>query len=95
MQLGARLIDEAACEQAPLSVRFACLCRAVADPSRIAALSARLRAPNDCRALALLAARESAAIDDSGDRDAAGLVALIERCDALRKPTRFHELLQV
>ncbi|MCW5630534.1 MAG: multifunctional CCA tRNA nucleotidyl transferase/2'3'-cyclic phosphodiesterase/2'nucleotidase/phosphatase [Rhodoferax sp.] len=95
VQLGARLIDEAACEQAPLSVRFASLCRAVADPSRITALCARLRAPNDCRDLALLAARESAAIDDSGDRDAAGLVALIERCDALRKPARFHELLQV
>ena len=49
VQLGARLIDEAACEQAPLSVRFASLCRAVADPPRIAALCARLRAPNDCR----------------------------------------------
>ncbi len=94
-QIGARLVDEAASEQAPLSVRFASLCRVVADPSRIAALCARLRAPNDCRDLALLAARESGAIDRSGGCDAPGLVALIERCDALRKPSRFHDLLQV
>jgi tRNA nucleotidyltransferase (CCA-adding enzyme) len=91
----ARLADEAACVPAPLTVRFASLCRAAPDVSRLAPMCARLRAPNECRDLALLAARESAAVDSSGECDAAGLLALIERCDALRKPARFDELLQV
>lgn len=93
--LAERLVDEAACEQAALTVRFASLCRAVRNISRLDPLCLRLRVPNDCRDLALLAARESAAVDDSGAQDAAGMIALIERCDALRKPARFDELLQV
>jgi len=93
--LASRLVDEAADMQVPLTVRFASLCRALPDPCGLDGLCARLRVPNDCRDLALLAARENAAVDDSGRCDAAGLVALFERCDALRKPARFDELLQV
>ena len=52
-------------------------------------------APNDCRDLALLAARERAAVDERHALDAAGLVQLLERCDAFRKPARFAEMLQV
>ena len=55
----------------------------------------RLRVPNDCRDLALLAARERTAVDNSGTQSAAALLQLLERCDALRKPARFHELLQL
>lgn len=93
--LAAGLVDEAACQQAALTVRFASLCRAVPDMALLAPLCIRLRVPNDCRDLALLAAREAAAVDASGRCDADGLVALIERCDGLRKPQRFDELLQV
>ena len=88
------LVDQAARARAALPVRFASLCLAMPDADRIAALCARLRAPNDCRDLALLAQRESAAVDTSHTLDAAGLIALIERCDGLRKPSRFEALLQ-
>jgi len=91
----ARWVDQAARARAPLEVRFACLCRGMADVARLGALCARVRAPNDCRDLALLAQRESAAVENSGTLDAPGLIGLIERCDALRKPSRFDALLQV
>ncbi|MEO7937633.1 MAG: multifunctional CCA tRNA nucleotidyl transferase/2'3'-cyclic phosphodiesterase/2'nucleotidase/phosphatase, partial [Burkholderiaceae bacterium] len=57
-------------------------------------LCLRLRAPNDCRALAMLVQREADAVDHSGSLDASGLVTLLTRCDALRKPLRFEALLQ-
>ena len=43
----------------------------------------------------LLATREHAAIHDSATLAAEPLVALLERCNALRKPQRFADLLLV
>ncbi len=94
-ELRARLVDQSAHTRAPLAVRFASLCQAAPDTAQLDALCARLRTPNDCRELALLAQRETEPVDRSGDLDAAGLVTLIERCDGLRKPARFDALLQV
>ncbi|TDN67906.1 multifunctional CCA addition/repair protein [Paraburkholderia sp. BL10I2N1] len=54
----------------------------------------RLRAPNECRELAVLVAREHGNIHRVMKTGAAGLVRLLERCDALRKPARFAEALQ-
>jgi tRNA nucleotidyltransferase (CCA-adding enzyme) len=59
------------------------------------AISRRLKAPNECRDLAVLAARELNYVQRAPELQPAGLVALIERCDALRKPERFIELLQL
>jgi tRNA nucleotidyltransferase (CCA-adding enzyme) len=53
----------------------------------------RLRVPVDCRELAEVVAREHGNIHRSGDFSAAALVRLLERCDALRKPARFGEIL--
>jgi tRNA nucleotidyltransferase (CCA-adding enzyme) len=53
----------------------------------------RLRVPTDCRELADVVAREHGNIHRSGDFSAAALVRLLERCDALRKPERFAEVL--
>ena len=53
----------------------------------------RLRVPTDCRELADVVAREHGNIHRSGELGAAALVRLIERCDAIRKPTRFDEVL--
>ena len=53
----------------------------------------RLRVPVDCREIADVVAREHGNIHRSGDFAAAALVRLLERCDALRKPARFHEVL--
>jgi tRNA nucleotidyltransferase (CCA-adding enzyme) len=56
-------------------------------------MSERLRVDNACRALAEVMAREHGNVHRSGDLKAAALVRLLERCDALRRPARFAELL--
>ena len=53
----------------------------------------RLRVPVDCRELADVVAREHGNIHRSGELSAPALVRLIERCDAIRKPARFDEVL--
>ena len=88
-------LDNAALRQMPLTVRFAALALYMPDDAARTRVCERLRVPNDCRDLALLAARERTAVDNSGTLSAAALLQLLERCDALRKPARFHELLQL
>jgi tRNA nucleotidyltransferase (CCA-adding enzyme) len=56
-------------------------------------VSERLRVPVDCRELADVVAREHGNIHRSSDFNAAALLRLLERCDALRKPARFAEAL--
>ncbi|CAG0943886.1 MAG: Multifunctional CCA protein [Rhodocyclaceae bacterium] len=58
------------------------------------AVGARLRAPADCRDLAVLAAREHGVIHDAATLRPATVVKLIERADALRRPVRFGLLLE-
>ena len=53
----------------------------------------RLRVPVDCRETAEVVAREHGHIHRSGDLGAGPLVRLLERCDAIRKPGRFAEVL--
>ena len=53
----------------------------------------RLRVPADCRETADVVAREHGHIHRSADLSAAALVRLLERCDAIRKPERFAEVL--
>ncbi len=53
----------------------------------------RLRVPVDCRETADVVAREHGNIHRSGELSAAALVRLLERCDAIRKPERFAEIL--
>ncbi|MEO8543863.1 MAG: multifunctional CCA tRNA nucleotidyl transferase/2'3'-cyclic phosphodiesterase/2'nucleotidase/phosphatase [Burkholderiaceae bacterium] len=88
-------LDHAALWRAPLTVRFAAMALFMPSDTARSAVCERLRVPTDCRDLALLAARERQAIDASTRLDAAALVELLERCDGLRKPARFRELLQL
>ncbi len=53
----------------------------------------RLRVPVDCRETADVVAREHGNIHRSGELNAAALLRLLERCDALRKPERFADVL--
>jgi len=53
----------------------------------------RLRVPVECRETADVVAREHGNIHRSADLGATALVRLLERCDALRKPARFAEVL--
>ena len=57
------------------------------------AVCERWRVPVELRELADVVAREHGNIHRSGDLDAAALVRLLERCDALRKPERFDQAL--
>jgi tRNA nucleotidyltransferase (CCA-adding enzyme) len=97
--------------EAPLPVRFACLChdlgkgttaedvlpRHLGHEARSVALAEavceRWRVPADCRALAVVTAREHGNIHRSAGLNAKSLVRLFERCDAWRRPARFAQLL--
>ena len=56
-------------------------------------LCERLRVPVDCRELATVVAREHGHIHRSAELGPTALLRLLERCDALRKPERFAEIL--
>ena len=53
----------------------------------------RLRVPTDCRDLADVVAREHGNVHKCLDLAAPALLRLLERCDALRKPRRFDDVL--
>jgi tRNA nucleotidyltransferase (CCA-adding enzyme) len=57
------------------------------------ALAERLRVPTECRELADVVAREHTHVHASGGLGATALLRLFERCDALRKPARFDQVL--
>ena len=86
------VIDHAAGAGHALCVRFAVLMLAV-PLEQINVLSERLRVPNDCRELAVMAAREQAVVAGALDLSAEAIVSLCERCDGLRKPQRFVQML--
>lgn len=53
----------------------------------------RWRVPTDCRELAEVVAREHGHIHRSAELGPAAVLRLLERCDAIRKPGRFDEVL--
>lgn len=54
----------------------------------------RLRVPQACRELAEVVALEHGHIHASDSLGAAAVLRLLQRCDALRRPERFHQVLQ-
>ena len=56
-------------------------------------LSHRLRAPNDCRELAVLTSRQHTLVHRALELRPATLMKLFAETDALRRPERFYELL--
>ncbi len=54
----------------------------------------RLRVPVECKELAVVVAREHGNIHRSGELKADAVLRLLERCDAIRKPARFAQVLQ-
>lgn len=57
------------------------------------ALSERLKAPVDCRDLAVMVAREHGILAQAAILRAETMVKVLERCDALRRPERFEQML--
>jgi tRNA nucleotidyltransferase (CCA-adding enzyme) len=56
-------------------------------------LCQRLRVPQECAELAVVVAREHGNIHRSATLDADATLRLLERCDAVRKPARMHDVL--
>ena len=79
--------------QAALPVRWASLMQGL-DPVAVRATGEQLRVNAECLALADLLLREQGPVQSSAALDAAALMDLFERCDALRRPERFAALLQ-
>jgi tRNA nucleotidyltransferase (CCA-adding enzyme) len=97
-----RVVDCCAERAAPLAARFAGLCHdldadVASDRSHplvnTRSLSSRWRVDAACRELALLAGREHRAVLGCALLDAPACLALLERCDAFRRPDRFDDLL--
>jgi tRNA nucleotidyltransferase (CCA-adding enzyme) len=72
--------------------------RHIAHEARSAGLaeqvSARLKVPNEVRELAKMTAREHGIVTRALELRADTIVKLLERCDALRRPQRFLDMLQ-
>lgn len=98
-----QVVDLAAELQTPLTVRFACLVHTLQESGSksnspgaqpLKDVCQRLRIPVECKELAEVVAREHETVHAIGTLDATGLVRLLERCDAFRKPERLGEILQ-
>ena len=105
------VLDQCARLQAPLEVRFACLChdlgkattpadvlpRHIGHEQRsvklLLKLCERWRVPLECKELAEVVAREHGNIHQSLGLGPAALMRLLVRCDALRRPERFAQVL--
>jgi tRNA nucleotidyltransferase (CCA-adding enzyme) len=77
-----------------VAVRFALLAWPLREPE-VNALCERLRAPNEVRELALAACRNRVALRAARIAGAEAVLELLKRADALRRPERFAELLEV
>ena len=93
-----RWLDYAATQGHALEVRYAVLACALAGlevpEGELRHMSARLRAPADSRDLALLALRHCEQIRLGAKLGPEAVVALLQACDAWRRPARFEQLLQ-
>jgi tRNA nucleotidyltransferase (CCA-adding enzyme) len=88
-----RSLQCAATERLGLAPRFALVASRAGSAEAARSVSERLKAPGDCRDLALLAERHVATITRAATLSASELLELLERCDALRRPERFDDLL--
>jgi tRNA nucleotidyltransferase (CCA-adding enzyme) len=88
-----RSLECATAERLGLAPRFALVVFGAPSVQVTRVLSERLKAPGDCRDLALLARRHAQTIKRAPALGAADLLALLEHCDALRRRERLDELL--
>lgn len=76
-----------------LTIRFAALTGSLQDAAGVDSLCDRLKAPNDCRALATHLAANADDLLGEARNDPGLLLAILDRCDAWRRPERFDELM--
>jgi tRNA nucleotidyltransferase (CCA-adding enzyme) len=88
------VLDAAAAAGGDLAQRFALLTMHAGDAA-LAAFCGRLRVPQECADLALMAARQRDNARHAAALDASALLALLQAVDALRRPARFAQWLAV
>jgi tRNA nucleotidyltransferase (CCA-adding enzyme) len=88
------LLSLSAKANASIAVRFAVIAWPHQE-AEVEAVCARLKAPNEVRELALLACRNRVALRAAPQATAAALLELFKRTDALRRPERFRDLVEV
>jgi tRNA nucleotidyltransferase (CCA-adding enzyme) len=88
-----RALQCAASERLGLAPRFALVASRAGSAEAVRAVSERLKAPGDCRDLAVLAERHVGTIGRAAALSASEMLEVLERCDAFRRPERFDELL--
>jgi len=89
-----RVLDGAAVAGADLPQRFALL-TLHAGATALGAMCGRLRVPQECADLALLAARQRDNAAHAQTLDAHALLLLLQAVDAIRRPARFAQWLAV
>ncbi|MET0508491.1 MAG: multifunctional CCA tRNA nucleotidyl transferase/2'3'-cyclic phosphodiesterase/2'nucleotidase/phosphatase [Burkholderiaceae bacterium] len=87
-------VDRAAAADLGLPVRFVLLAAGL-DPVTVERLCARLRAPNDCRELAMALARVDDLLPTLAAADAETMLRFLSAVDALRRPQRLVDLVAV
>ncbi|WP_084824942.1 hypothetical protein [Lampropedia cohaerens] len=87
-----RALTLAAASQAPLAVRYACVF-SQCEESGLEAVAQRLKTPLDAREVAAVLVREQATLARAEALSAQACMQLLERCDALRRPQRFAQVL--
>ncbi len=87
----ASLLDRAAKAGLNLEQRYAVLCHRL--DKDVSVLAQHWRVPSECRDMAQIVAREFEQIQSSETLAVEGLVSLLEKVDAKRKPQRFDAIL--
>jgi tRNA nucleotidyltransferase (CCA-adding enzyme) len=90
-----RSLQCAASERLGLAPRFALVASRTGSAETARSVSERIKAPGDCRDLAVLAERHAGTIGRAAALSASEMLELLERCDAFRRPERFGDLLKV
>jgi len=100
-----KMLDLAAQKHSELPVRFAILNYHSCDKrnaiklhsglERVKNLCKRLKTPNDCKDLALLAIRLSSTVEKATNLSDKDILTLFDEADAYRKPQRFFKLLEL
>jgi tRNA nucleotidyltransferase (CCA-adding enzyme) len=92
------VLDYAAQQGSSMAVRWAALLTAALqrspDQGSVVQLCTRLRVPIEARDIAVATFRESTAIANLASLDAQSVLRLLERCDALRRSSRFDEIIE-
>lgn len=95
----ARILDGAlalaAADGLGLALRFALFASQAGSGEEVRAVSGRLKAPNECRELAVLAQRHGGTVTRAAALSAPELLQLLEACDAFRRPERIMDLIAV